>query len=64
MTVDRLLVDLDVDAKEQARWEKQRQGVLRSIRYHQRAQLRREGKPLLRLHDNRRGWPGDPPVQP
>ena len=23
-----------------------------------------EGRPLLELHDNRRGWPGDPPVQP
>lgn len=44
--------------------EELKQGWQRSIRFHLREQMKREGRPLLELHDNRRGWPGDPPVGP
>ena len=43
---------------------KSKAGWLRSIRFHLREQMRREGVPLLRIDNDRRGWPGDPPVGP
>lgn len=36
-------------------WEARRQAVLRSIRFHLREQRKREGQPVLELHNHRRG---------
>ena len=47
-----------------AKREELKRGWQRSVRFHLREQWRQEGKPLLELHDNRRGWPGDPSAGP
>ena len=59
----RLAMKLEISDTEDEREELKR-GWLRSIRFHRREQMKREGRSLFRIEDQRRDWPGDPPVGP